>query len=341
MNKDFEIEIFNQYQLAEGKKYSVCPLCSENRRKKTQKCMMLDWERGLGTCQHCGEVIQLHTYKATHKKNRKEKLINKPKPFSTKPSNVTFHTIPNSLFAASTDKYYCNNLFDFLKEKLGEKKTTELFKLYKIGSSKHWKGATVFWQIDRSNSVRGGKIMLYNKFNGKRVKQPYPHINWVHKILKFDNYVLRQCFFGEHLLGNNKPVAIVESEKSAIIASAYFSEFTWLAVSLNNFKIELCEVLEGKTVLLYPDLNAFSSWSDKAREISDELNVKFIVSDYLEKNASDNARKNGLDLADYLIQYPVEALQQLSQEEKLLKKFIHTNPVIERFIEKFDLVLIS
>lgn len=24
---------------------------------------MLDWERGLGTCQHCGEVIQLHTYK--------------------------------------------------------------------------------------------------------------------------------------------------------------------------------------------------------------------------------------------------------------------------------------
>lgn len=24
---------------------------------------MLDWERGLGTCQHCGEVVQLHTYK--------------------------------------------------------------------------------------------------------------------------------------------------------------------------------------------------------------------------------------------------------------------------------------
>ena len=23
---------------------------------------MLDWNRGLGTCQHCGEIMQLHTY---------------------------------------------------------------------------------------------------------------------------------------------------------------------------------------------------------------------------------------------------------------------------------------
>ena len=24
---------------------------------------MIDWDRGLGTCQHCGEVVQLHRYK--------------------------------------------------------------------------------------------------------------------------------------------------------------------------------------------------------------------------------------------------------------------------------------
>jgi twinkle protein len=61
--KTFEIEIHNQYDLPEGSKYSTCPLCSEHRKKNTEKCLMLDWERGLATCQHCGEVIQLHTYK--------------------------------------------------------------------------------------------------------------------------------------------------------------------------------------------------------------------------------------------------------------------------------------
>lgn len=58
----FEIEVFNQYELDSTKKVSTCPLCSHTRKKSKDKCMMLDWERGLGTCQHCGEVIQLHKY---------------------------------------------------------------------------------------------------------------------------------------------------------------------------------------------------------------------------------------------------------------------------------------
>jgi len=59
----FEIDEFNIYGIDTKAKQSTCPKCSHNRKKKTQKCLMLDWERGLGTCQHCGEVIQLHTYK--------------------------------------------------------------------------------------------------------------------------------------------------------------------------------------------------------------------------------------------------------------------------------------
>jgi twinkle protein len=62
MNKEFKIKDYNIYKLDSTAKKSTCPICSENRKKKSQKCMMLDWERGLGTCQHCGEVLQLHTY---------------------------------------------------------------------------------------------------------------------------------------------------------------------------------------------------------------------------------------------------------------------------------------
>ena len=61
----FEIDQYNQYGLKDGTRYSTCPLCSNGRRgsNKKAKCASLDWERGLGTCHHCGEVFQLHTYR--------------------------------------------------------------------------------------------------------------------------------------------------------------------------------------------------------------------------------------------------------------------------------------
>lgn len=61
----FEIEKYNIYGLQEGSKLSTCPKCSADRKPANQKvkCMMLDWTTGIGTCQHCNEVIQLHTYK--------------------------------------------------------------------------------------------------------------------------------------------------------------------------------------------------------------------------------------------------------------------------------------
>lgn len=65
LNEKFIIDKFNQYNLPEGVRNSICPICSQHRKPQNQKAkvLMLDWDRGLGTCQHCGEVIQLHTYK--------------------------------------------------------------------------------------------------------------------------------------------------------------------------------------------------------------------------------------------------------------------------------------
>lgn len=72
----YEIDTFNIYGLDTRANKSTCPKCSHTRKKKTQKCLMLDWKRGLGTCQHCGVVLQLHSYK-----NRIEpKVYIKPKP---------------------------------------------------------------------------------------------------------------------------------------------------------------------------------------------------------------------------------------------------------------------
>ena len=107
----------------------------------------------------------------------------------------------------------------------------KVFSLYHVGTSKHWLGASIFWQIDILGRIRAGKIMLYNKETGKRIKKPFPHITWLHKLIRLKDHELNQCLFGEHLLQQfpEKQIAIVESEKTAILAAAYLPKFNWLA----------------------------------------------------------------------------------------------------------------
>jgi hypothetical protein len=153
--------------------------------------------------------------------------------------------------------------------------------------------------------------MLYNPTTGKRVKNLDLPVYWVHKALRQLEFVLSQCFFGEHqLIDKTKPVAIVESEKTAIIASVYLPQFIWLAVgSLTNLNAEKCSVLKGRTVTLFPDCSlpkegkptAFEKWSRKAKELSHL--VSFTVSTLLEHKATEAEREQGLDLADYLIKF--------------------------------------
>jgi len=68
----FKIERFNIHNLPENVKSSTCPLCSHDRKKKADKCLTINWEKGLANCWHCGEVIQLHEFKKSENKQVKE-----------------------------------------------------------------------------------------------------------------------------------------------------------------------------------------------------------------------------------------------------------------------------
>jgi hypothetical protein len=228
----------------------------------------------------------------------------KPKPEQTKPISY----IPVEVFKASLNPTVLqpNYLVRFLVDLFGAEVANELIGRYFIATSKHWNGATVFWQIDTKGKVRTGKVMLYNLVTGKRVKEPFNHIYWAHKALKQPEFEIKQCFFGEHLLIDKiKPVAIVESEKTAVIASVYLPQFIWLAVgSLSNLNSEKCSILQGRTVVLFPDLQGFDKWNNKAKELAHLAN--FTVSNLLERKATEAEKKQGLDLADYLIKHDLK-----------------------------------
>ena len=117
--------------------------------------------------------------------------------------------------------------------------------------------------------------------------------------------------------GNSKPVAIVESEKTAIIASVYLPQFVWLAAgNKDGLNFHKCKCLASRTVVLYPDLNAFEKWSLKAKEFSHI--ALFTVSDLLERKATEAEKKEGLDLADYLIRFPVNSGEKKSDPFQLM-----------------------
>ena len=292
-----------------------CPSCQQ--RDKTFS-LYIDTETGkhihhtVGRCNRESNCGHHYTPKQYFQDNNisfdtPQPKAYKPRPVTPQQKSVSF--IPVEVFKASLNPtvFETNHFVKFLINLFGVEVASQLVSRYFIATSKHWNGATVFWQIDIKGKVRTGKIMLYSPTTGKRIKEPFNHINWVHKALKKSEFELRQCLFGEHLLiDKTKHVAIVESEKTAIIASVYLPQFIWVAVgSLTNLNAEKCSILKGRTVTLFPDLNGFEKWSSKAKELS-HLAI-FTVSDLLERKATEAERKQGFDLADYLIKYEYEA----------------------------------
>lgn len=191
-----------------------------------------------------------------------------------------------------------DNLTYFLKTKFSNGEVFEATKGYFIsGTNYFWKNATVFWQIDNKEQIHGGKIMLYDRFTGKRIKEPYNHINWLHKATNEPDFNLCQCLFGLHRINEDyqKTIAIVESEKTAIVMSIYLPEFIWLATgSKGNFKFELLEPLKKRNVIAFPDKGEYNNWSNKANELN-AIGFKIAVSELIEITEFEN----GFDLADY------------------------------------------
>lgn len=299
------LEPFPKLELDSKKRFNVknCPCGKSN---KDGKFVPYKGHENKGYCHSCGETFLPELPKKVESKPK----AYKPRPVPPQLKPVSF--IPVEVFKASLNPkaFETNHFVAFLIDLFGAKVASQLVSSYFIGSSKHWNGATVFWQIDLKGKVRTGKIIQYEIINSdnsvigkdcKRVKTNKPPVYWEHTALKITDF--KQCLFGEHLLiDTTKPIALVESEKTAVIASVYLPQFIWLAVgSLTNLNAEKCSTLKGRKVVLFPDLNGFEKWSSKAKEL--EHLAKFKVSDLLERKATEAERKQGLDLADYLLRF--------------------------------------
>ena len=186
--------------------------------------------------------------------------------------------------------------------------------------------------------------MQYSPEIGKRQGVDWIHSRMIKQKQLPADFNLIQCFFGQPLLKLNTTatIAIVESEKTAIIASGLMPDFIWIAAGqLQGLNIDKCKCLTGRNVVLFPDLSekkenrmtAFEVWQVKASEIMKAYKCKVIVSDLLERNATATDRQNGFDIADYLINE-----QRKKAQSPGLTEMRNKNKALGLLIDRLELI---
>ncbi len=279
----------------------TCPKCE----KPNQLTKYIDSETGEVLADHVGKCNRID--KCGYNYSPKQYFLDngiKPEraePFSKQPQSPIVPTsyIDTQIFLKSLKSYEKNNLLVYLSSFFNVNQVNQLANMYNIGTSSRWNGGTtIFWEVDINGMVRTGKLIKYSN-DGHRIKGKN---NWVHSVLNIESFNLKQCFFGEHLISKfpNKDIAIVESEKTAIVASAFHPSLIWLASGgAEGINAEKVKPLAGRNVTLFPDTSMdsriYQKWSEKAKEFG------FTVSDYLEHYTNEEQKANGLDIADFLL----------------------------------------
>lgn len=236
---------------------------------------------------------------------------------------LVVNTLPFSYLRRSVKPDVDSALTTFLRTCIPDAIVDSLVTQYHIGVTKA--GDTIFFQVDINNYLRTGKVMKYNPNTGRRIKDEMVggRITWIHSLLKHQGVISQdwqcsQCLFGEHLLARDKdkPVALVESEKTALICAALMPKYIWLATGGKSQMNSRLNVLKGRTVIAFPDSDGYNEWREAVLKFPD-LDIK--VSEHLETTSTEEERNAQIDIADRLIKY----IQQFSFPEAQLN-----NPVL-------------
>lgn len=233
----------------------------------------------------------------------------------------------------------------FLESVLDPVVVEGLVEQYQLGVTKA--GDVIFFQIDREGRCRTGKVMKYDPVTGHRIKDDSSicPVTWIHALMKRrgllpEEWALSQCLFGEHLLSRypDRTVALVESEKTAVICAGFIPEYVWLATGGKTSLGNKLDVLSGRKVVAYPDVDAYDYWCER---LVDYPNI--IISDYLQKVAGNDPSSSHMDLADLILESRRRPDTSQNPTFLQIKRYISPeyHPEVEAFIEDFGLELLG
>ena len=224
--------------------------------------------------------------------------------------------------------------------------------VFRLGTARN--GSVIFWQIDASGEVHDGKVMRYGP-DAHRVRDGSQACTTVSFLLKHARskdgtpylplaWERIPCLFGLHQL-SERPVAIVEAEKTAVICSERMAAqgYTWMATGgCGGLSVDMLRPLEGHTVRVFPDTdltgNTYRHWESVCRRARSELRIDLHLMDLLERHATPDQKARKIDIADFIAEDPPQP--SLKGRERLHDEImtdLRQDPHLRQLIDTFDL----
>ncbi len=138
-------------------------------------------------------------------------------------------------------------------------------------------------------------------------------------------------------------MALVESEKMAVICAGIMLRFLWLATDGKSMINERLLELEGWKIVAYPDIGRYDTWIEKLAQFPD---LHVTVSPILQRNATAEDVEAHIDIADSLIRtlrvMPGTDRTSHSKEFLLAAQYLDLEkaPEVEALIDELGLLFV-
>ncbi|MES2396234.1 MAG: DUF6371 domain-containing protein [Bacteroidota bacterium] len=258
------------------KKRGDCPQCKEKNVFRYYEGL----PRQFGRCERINKCV--YHEKPTKKKLAEMGYIESVVVESKKEETIkiVYPTIP---FCTGTIENQNSNFHRFCIEIL--KITPEHLKQWNCGTIED-KTAFVYQNLSKQSI---NIVHIEYAENGKRSEKLAPYSL---KAIKGEKYSL--CLFGEHLL-TNRIVCLVESEKTAIIASFFYPQFDWIATGgANKLTGEKIGVLFGREIYYLGDADKAGKENSTLKKLKEYKQKYTIIELFPDRN-------DGYDLADAIV----------------------------------------
>lgn len=287
------------------KQKGTCPQCKEEKVFRYYEGL----SREFGICDrvnNCG-----------HKNiPTKEALPEYKEPEQKKEAVKTIY--PAIAFVKKTIENQTSNFHDFVNTELSI--TNEHLIKWNCGTIED-KTAYVYQNIEKKYL---NIVHIFYSENGKRIKETLPFsLHPAKERRETEKYAL--CLFGEHLL-TKKTVCLVESEKTAIIASFSYPQFDWLATGgANKLTDEKISVLFGRKIYYLSDADKAGTENSTIKKLAAYKQDYTVIQLFPD-------RTDGYDLADAIIDGLKPEIKPTETQNLNFKKNVSDFEKVENFL---------
>lgn len=305
MNTKFRYQLDSPKVTGRQQQKSTCPQCG----RKHCFVRYVDTQKGfsylnddVGRCDHeqsCGYHYKPSEFFHDHPwlKELETQTTSYCKPYQPPRTIPLFHPLaPEHVWMQhSTQSTFWQWMVTGCKARLtmSDEVLQRVYEDYMIGATRQ--SDVIFWQIDEEQRVHTGHIMQYGP-DGHRLG----FNSWEHRRLMREgrlpkDFVAFQCLFGQHLLRKYPAmqVCIVESEKTAVILSACYPDYLWMATcGSGGLTADKLASLKGRRLTLFPDSGCYDKWLGKMKSLK---GIDYAISDQMEQYLPNT------DLADVLL----------------------------------------